>query len=175
MPLGKRSFKGKVVMCMEKGFINLLRSLTDPLVLFHATDGDLIPEDLKFHIELERMKQTIKTGINGEIEKATDCEALAYLMSASFASPLDRDWVNTYSYLVHNYVKKWKKQEVPDFLKEHDKISDYDQKLLDDLKIWIRKQQNREYSRNKPKLKERKHDDDTKANQQKLNGFLSVV
>lgn len=151
-------------MCMEKGFINLLRSLIDPIVLFHATDGDLIPEDLKFHLELERMKQTMKTGISGEIEKATDYEAMAYLMSASFAFPLERDWVNIYSYLINNYIKKWKKQEVPDFLKEHDKISEYEQRLLDDLEIWIKKQQNREYGKNKPKLKARKYGDDTKAN-----------
>ncbi len=173
--MGTRVFKRKVVVCMEKGFINLLRSLTDPLVLFHATDGDLIPEDLKFHIELERMKQTMKKGINGEIEKATDCEAMAYLMSASFASPLDRDWVKIYSYLVHDYVKKWKKQEAPDFLKEHDKISDYEQKLLDDLKIWIRKKQNGEYGRREPEIRTKKNDDDTEAEQQKLNGFLRVV
>ena len=160
---------------MEKGFINLLRSLTDPLVLFHATDGDLIPEDLKFHIEMERLIQTKNGGINGEVEKATDSEAMAYLMSASFAFPLDRDWVNIYSYLVNNYVKRWKKQEVPDFLKEHDKISDYEQRLLEDLKIWIKKQQNREYSKNKPKLKAKKDDNDTKEKQQKLNGFLGVV
>ncbi len=156
---------------MEKGFLNLLRSLTDPLVLFHATDGDLIPEDLKFHIELERLIQTKDAGINGEVEKTTDLEAMAYLMSASFALPLDRDWVNIYSYLVNNYVKRWKKQEVPDFLKEHDKISDYEQRLLEDLKIWIKKQQNREYSKNKPKLKAKEHDDDTNVKQQKLNGF----
>ncbi len=160
---------------MEKGFLNLLRSLTDPLVLFHATDGDLIPEDLKFHIELERLIQTKDAGINGEVEKATNSEAMAYLMSASFAFPLDRVWVNIYSYLVHNYIKKWKKQEVPDFLREHDKISEYEQKLLDDLKIWIKKQQSREYSKNKPKLKAREHDNDTKAKQQKLNGFSRVV
>jgi len=72
---------------MEKGFINLLRSLTDPLVLFHSTDGDLIPEDLKFHIEMERLIQTKNEGINGEVEKATNSEAMAYLMSASFAFP----------------------------------------------------------------------------------------
>lgn len=173
--MGTRVFKGKVVICMEKGFLNLLRSLTDPLVLFHTTDGDLIPEDLKFHIELERMKQTTKTGINGEIEKATDCEAMAYLMSASFAFPLDKDWVNIYSYLVHNYIKKWKKQEVADFLREHDKISEYEQRLLDDLKIWIKKQQNREYIRKKRGIKGREHDNDTNKKQQKLNGFFGVV
>jgi len=160
---------------MEKGFINLLRSLTDPLVLFHSTDGDLIPEDLKFHIEMERLIQTKNEGINGEVEKATNSEAMAYLMSASFAFPLDSDWVNIYSYLVHNYIKRWKKQEVPDFMKEHDKISEYEKRLLDDLKIWIRKRQNREYSRDKSKLKAREHDDDTKEKQQKLNGFLGVV
>lgn len=162
-------------MCMEKGFINLLRSLTDPLVLFHATDGDLIPEDLKFHIELERMKQTMKAGIEGDIEKATDLEAMAYLMSASFAYPLHSDWVNVYSYLVHNYIKKWKKQEIPDFLKEHDRISDYERKLLNDLKIWIRKKQNGEYGRKKPEMKANENDDDTETNQQKLNGFFRAV
>lgn len=160
---------------MEKGFINLLRSLTNPLVLFHSTDGDLIPEDLKSHVEMERLIQTKNEGINGEVEKATDTEAMAYLMSASFAFPLERDWVNIYSYLIHNYIKRWKKQEVPDFMKEHDKISEYEKRLLNDLKVWIRKRQNREYSRNKPKLKAREHDDDTKAEQQKLNGFFEVV
>jgi len=160
---------------MEKGFINLLRSLTDPLVLFHSTDGDLITEDLKFQIELERLIQAKNAGIEGEVEKATDTEAMAYLMSASFAFPLDRDWVNIYSYLVHNYIRRWKKQEVPDFMKEHDKISEYEKRLLNDLKVWIRKRQNREYSRDKPKLKAREHDDDTKEKQQKLNGFFGVV
>lgn len=175
MSMGERTFERKIVICMEKGFINLLRSLTDHLVLFHATDGDLIPEDLKFHIELERMKQTMKTGVNGEIEKATDCEAMAYLMSASFHFPLGSDWVNIYSFLVHNYIKKWKKKEAPDFLKEHEKISEYEQTLLDDLKNWIKKQQNREYSRKKPKLKATENDKDSKAKQQKVDGFLRVA
>ena len=160
---------------MEKGFLNLLRSLTDPLVLFHATDGDLIPEDLKFYIELERLIQTKDAEINGEVEKATNSEAMAYLMSASFAFPLDRDWVNIYSYLVHKYIKRWKKQDVPDFLKENDKISDYEKRLLEDLKIWIKKQQNREYSRNKPRLKAGEHDNDTKIKQQKVDGFLRIA
>lgn len=160
---------------MEMGFINICRSFTDSLVLYHANDGDLIPEDLKFHIELERLIQAKNAGINGDVEKATDLEAMAYLMSASFAFPLDTDWVNIYSYLVSNYIKKWKKQEVPDFLKEHDKISDYEQRLLNDLKVWIRKQQNKEYTRSKPKLKSGEHESDMEVKQQKLNGFLMVV
>lgn len=158
---------------MEKRFLNLFRSLTDPLVLLRANDGDLIPDDLKFHIELERLIQTKNAGINGEVEKTTDLEAMAYLMSESFAFPLDSEWVNIYSYLVHNYIKKWKKQEAPDFLKENERISDYEQHLLDDLKVWIRKQQNREYSRNKLKLKSRKKlERGTNEKQRKLNGYF---
>lgn len=159
---------------MEAGFVNILRSLTDPLVLFHENDGDLIPEDLKFRIEIERMAQTVKAGIDGKIEKATDLEAMAYLMSASLALPLGTDWVNIYSYLVYNYVKK-RKKEVPDFLKGHSKISDYEQKLLDDLKVWIKKKQDGEYSKRKPELKSQNHDSGAEEKQQKLNGFLKVA
>ena len=84
--------------------------------------------------------------------KATDIEALAYLYTASLSVPLTSEYSEIYFYLTRKSLDWQNKKEVPEFLKDYEKLDDYKTSLLDDLKrdIWNAKE--KAYKK-RPKLK----------------------
>jgi hypothetical protein len=104
---------------------------------------EAIPEDLRKDMPMIRMIQLLKEP-DTFLELASDEEAMIYISTASFATPLDHHWTRIYMHLTRNYMLKRKRQkpeDLPDFLREETRLDDYERKLLKDLKRWIRRKQ----------------------------------
>ena len=103
--------------------------------------------------------------------RATDVEALAYLYTASLSSPIPDEYSEIYFYLTRKSLKWQGKKEIPDFLKEYEKLDDYKMSLLDELKSEIWNSQEKAYKeRLKTERKEvGKEKNEDKEEVQKLN------
>ena len=69
-------------------------------------------------------------------KRALEFEALLYLHSASLAVPLSKEWVRIYTYLFRKYIPAGK-----GLFSEPIVLSEYEMKLLRELREWIFKQQ----------------------------------
>lgn len=127
---------------------DLLRIFTDPIVLYHHAGAEILPRELANEIQLERMIQRLEAPYPGRVERATDAEALAYLMSASLEVPLNYDWYRIYAHLFGKYVEE-RKLDIPkdleEIVAECRELDDYYASLLTDLETWIQEQKNNYY------------------------------
>jgi hypothetical protein len=100
--------------------------------------------------------------------RATNVEALAYLYTASLSGPMPDEYNEIYFYLTRKSLEWQGKKEIPDFLKEYEKLDDYKMSLLDELKSEIWDAQEKGYKKN---LKEerKKDDKEKKEVEEKLN------
>ncbi len=110
----------------KKVLINFNR----PIVLHSG--GLEIPDKLKKQISIERAEQILK----GNPDEATDAEVLAYLSSACMATPLPQEYVNIYMYFFQKFMKKISIEVPPDLLKVKN-LTDYEEQLMKELKVWI--------------------------------------
>ena len=92
--------------------------------------------------------------------RATDVEALAYLYTASLSGPLPDEYSEIYMYLTRKSLEWQGKKEIPDFLKEYEKLDDYKMSLLDELKSEIWNAQEKAY---KERLKAEKREEREKG------------
>lgn len=113
--------------------VDMLRAITDPILTMKPEWG--VPEWLREQIRTDRMIQNLKATKEGKRpDMATDSEAFAYLMTASLEYPLDSDWTAIYLWL--GWKIAGKKMEKA-FGKPPEILTDYQQRLLEDLKRWI--------------------------------------
>lgn len=108
-------------------------------IVAHSLAVDAIPDNLKEDIIKARIQSVNDPDF---MEKATDVEVMAYIMTATFAAPLTEDVANVYFYL----FKKWlngKKIKVFDFIDDprYDKLDLQEQELLNKLRRDIRRTQ----------------------------------
>lgn len=132
----------------DRGIAYLARVFTDPVIVYPPADKDLIPQQLRSHIQIERLAQVAKTPYYAKLEEATDAETMAYVMSASFAAPLSHNWYAIFTHLFGKYAQS-AGLKVPEDLKEDiERYRQLDRHLesqLSDLKQWIQKQKDRHY------------------------------
>lgn len=126
---------------MKKVVDELTDALTNvfiaPLILWPRYGFKDVPEKLRNAIINERLIKLVKGDKN---EEATDAEAMAYIMTATFAGPPSRNWGEIYFWLGRKYAETWN-NEVSDFLQNDTELDDYQKDLLHRLKRWIHKQQ----------------------------------
>lgn len=87
----------------EKAVADLAGCFTDPIICHPGGWGDTLPDWIKHAVTLERliaMKQGIDTG--------TDAEVVAYLYTAGFVAPLDRDFSEIFFYVITQTMERWK-------------------------------------------------------------------
>ena len=118
--------KAKSIYKLDKILINFNR----PIVLHPGWME--IPDKLKKQISIERAEQILK----GNLDEATDAEVLAYLSSASMATPLLQEYVNIYLYLFQKTMKQIE-VEVPSDLLKVKNLTDYEKQLMNELNGWI--------------------------------------
>jgi len=117
----------------------LAEVFTAPIIVFPPADKTLIPEWLLHDIRISRLLKLVR---DREREIATDEEALAYIMTASLANPLDHDFVTIYMFLFKKIVGRKADVSKLEFLNDvPEELDSYLKSQLDDLKRWIRKQQ----------------------------------
>jgi hypothetical protein len=113
----------------------MVGALTDPIIVYPGGWGDTLPDWLKNAITLERLVMNMKE-VRGEEPTGTDAEACAYLYTASFAAPLDSDWVQIYLYVSGKTCSHWGGREVPLDIAV-DSLNDWQTGQLERLKAWL--------------------------------------
>jgi hypothetical protein len=120
---------------VEKGISDIVGALTDPIIVFPGGGWENdIPDWLKTRITLDRLVMNMRA-LKGEEMTGTDSEALAYMMPASLAFPLDHDWTEIYLYL-GTKVCSGENKVFPDDIRK-DNITDDQMRDLNRLKEWI--------------------------------------
>lgn len=118
----------------------------NPIVVADTGWAETLPDWLFKEIQAERMIRGMIDILGKEKETYKDigdCEVLAYLLTASIRAPLDNHHTNIHLYLTKKVMRKRLCQEKineMDFL-DVDELSNYEKKLLNDLKyhIWKRR------------------------------------
>jgi len=88
------------------------RYLNGPLIVGSRSWGDLTPGWLRDAVQVARLALVMA----GEDTEASQEEAVAYLMAASLAAPLDHDWARVYFWLCSQVLPRWGRITENDFL-----------------------------------------------------------
>ena len=134
-PLAKPKPKPKPASKVKSDFVfDIMDMLTSPIIVFDSAWKDCVPKDVLNNITLSRMMCRIK----GE-EVASITEVVAYMMPRTFEAPMQTEWVNIYTWCGLQYAKSFKgKEQVKDMeVISPVELSDYEHRLLKDLRTWI--------------------------------------
>ena len=89
----------------EKMVENLVYALSGTVIVADKEWAETLPDWIRTQIKMERMAQNI-LALKGKVDsEATDAEVVAYLYTLSLKSPMTREAVNVYEYLVGKYAK----------------------------------------------------------------------
>ena len=105
------------------------------------------PEKLLKEVQSERMINSLIGLAKPELEEKTvgDAEALAYMMPQTGRVPLTGELVEIYLYLAGRVLKRWKQYDaLPEECKV-EKLDEYHEHKLKQLRDWIYKQRGGEY------------------------------
>jgi len=143
--LEQKRLDGGTVQDYERGermFRMLAELFSKPKpIIGHPAWKDSITAEQKARIQVERLKQ-IKESNGEKITEATDYEALVYVMTVSFAMPLNTTWFNIYTFL----FRKFHPEQANQIFESHEgqKLDEFiEQRDLTRLKQWLWKQQNK--------------------------------
>ena len=118
---------------MKDGRVDKIAEVfTAPLIVHRGGWEDTIPEWLRQEVILQRMARLKE----GDDNLTTDAEAAAYLYCASLTAPMDGDWTSIFCHLVSRLMDKRGSDVPPDV--RVDKLIDYQESELRELKSWIR-------------------------------------
>lgn len=116
----------------ERNFIlDMMDTLTAPILTFTTNWADAIPQDLKASITQARLISVMK-----KEQTATIPEVVAYIMTRSYEAPMPREWTNIYIWCGAQYMKQYRGSEMPTGICP-DSLNDYEQSLLKGLRDWI--------------------------------------
>lgn len=87
------------------------RYLNGPLVVGSSAWGENLPRWLRDAVKVARLGLILA----GETELASEEEAVAYLLAASLAAPLARDWAELYFWLCARVLPRWGQVQEADF------------------------------------------------------------
>ena len=150
---------------MPKDLESLIEVFTAPLIVWPSSWQETLPDWIKPEITFQRLIQVMK----GEDDLATDVEALAYMYPRSLEAPLDHDWTVIYCYLSTKVMESRMVRQgvtVPDDVRV-DKLDDYQEQKLKELKRWIRERQR--------KVLEERRRAEKKAEQEERRGRQLVM
>ena len=136
------SAKEKVVKPTKKhrdDFVfDFMDCLESPVIVYSSPWQDAVPKDLIKNITLSRLFCLM----SGK-KTASLTEVIAYMMPRTFESPLHSEWANIYIWCGLQYASRFKnanqKNDMVIAIKDiaPETLSDYEQSLLRDLRVWI--------------------------------------
>ena len=121
-----------------------MKAKDNPIVL--ANTEWMPPDWLMEEVKAERMVISLcalakPDKFKNDSDYVGEVECLAYIMPATGRAPLDSDATQIYLYLASRVMKRIKKVEVPKDIKV-EKLTDYQEHLLESLKNWIFQKRN---------------------------------
>lgn len=124
----------------KKAIKKMVCAFTDPIVTHPGYKE--VPEYLKREVQLERLKQNLKVGMEEEIEEATDVEAMIYCYTASLVQPLNNLGFRVYTHLFNRYAEE-RGLDIPEDLRQYRELNEYERRELSRFKRWIQDQKNK--------------------------------
>jgi hypothetical protein len=120
----------------ENSFVfHFMDMLSAPIITHAQTWADCIPMRLIQAIRLERLIQGLK-----KEECAGDAECVAFIMTRTFESPMDHDWVEIYCHLCAKVAEYHWKHDFWNEIHAQRELTDYQNNyLLKPLRLWIYK------------------------------------
>tara|TARA_R110002049_G_scaffold242357_1_gene416155 strand:- start:387 stop:932 length:546 start_codon:yes stop_codon:yes gene_type:complete len=108
--------------------------LASPIIVFKSAWQDTIPKDILNRIKLSRIICSMT-----KEKMASLTETLAYIMPRTYEAPMPTEWVNIYTWLGLQYAMWSKNNEQLEAMKDiaPKELSDYENGLLKNLRIWI--------------------------------------
>jgi len=124
---------------------NSIKEKKIPIVL--ANIEWMPPEKLLKEVQAERMVnalyEMVKPSQDGK--EVGDAETLAYIMPQTQKVSLTSDWADIYLYLAGKVLKRWKQYDALPKECRVEKLSDYQQNKLKELRQWIYKSRGGKY------------------------------
>lgn len=121
----------------DQGIQHVANVLSAPIIVWPGYE-DALPQWIREDIPMDRLLHLMK---GKEPEMATDLEAVAYMMTASFVAPLPHDVVNIYLWAAAKVLKERGRKSPPDLAPK--KLSDQEMWEYRRLKEWIYRSQQR--------------------------------
>lgn len=122
----------------EKQFVfDMMDILTAPIITFPSSWSDSLPKQLLQDIKTARIMAALK-----KEEIATLPEVVAYMMPATYESPMRYEWANVYLWACAQYMETFRKKDVSELAPVE--LDSYEQQLLAQLRNWIYRKR-REY------------------------------
>ena len=118
---------------------DIVGALCDPIIVMPGGWGEDLPDWLRKRVTVERLCENILASTEHRETTATDAEAAGYLFTASLSAPIGGDWTQIYLYVAGREMKNEAKSEMPADIRV-DKLTDYQQRELKQLKNWIYQQ-----------------------------------
>jgi hypothetical protein len=117
---------------IPKEIFDLMDALTSPVIVYPSSWKDTIPQKIFDDIIIARLISLMK----GE-EVATIPEVVAYIYPASLQFPLNHHWTNIYLWVCGQYMENFRKQNLKKLDLFPESLDDYEQSLLNSLRVWI--------------------------------------
>jgi hypothetical protein len=113
---------------------DLMDCLASPIIVFKSAWQDSIPKDILSRIKLSRIICSMT-----QEKMASLTETLAYIMPRTYEAPMQTEWVNIYTWLGLQYAMQLKNKDQLNAMKEiaPKELSDYENGLLNNLRVWI--------------------------------------
>jgi hypothetical protein len=105
-----------------------------PINVFKSAWQDTIPKDILGRIKLSRIICSMT-----QEKMASLTETLAYMMPRTYEAPMQTEWANIYTWLGLQYAMQTKSKDQLEVMIEiaPKELSDYENGLLKDLRVWI--------------------------------------
>ncbi len=113
---------------------DMMDCLTSPVIVFRSVWQDTIPKDILDNISMSRM---ISLMLKEEMASIT--EVVAYMMPRTLEAPMSSEWTRIYTWCGLQYAKSFKKKSMVEAMNDiaPSELSQYEESLLTNLRIWI--------------------------------------
>lgn len=113
---------------------DMMDCLTSPIIVFKSAWQDAVPKDILKNITMARM-----ISLMSKESMASITEVVTYMMPRTLEAPLSSEWTRIYTWCGLQYAKLFKRKAMVEAMIDiaPDKLSEYEQSLLTNLRIWI--------------------------------------
>ena len=117
----------------KKQIEQMVFALTAPLVVWRGSERDA-RDEWKVKAKIYRLAKLMR---GEDDDMATDYEAMIYISTASLSVPLGHSWYRIYVHLFREFYE----EHADEIGIENVELYEYEVRMLNDLKRWIRKKQ----------------------------------
>lgn len=113
---------------------DMMDCLTSPIVVFKSAWQDTVPKDILDNVSTSRIMSLMS-----KEDMASITEVVAYMMPRTLEAPMLSEWTRIYTWCGLQYAKLFKKKSMVEAMKDiaPSKLSQYEESLLTNLRIWI--------------------------------------